>query len=124
MVLKNRMYYSIEKVPAVVRACVVLYNFILSEEGAGRDDVFVDDQPTKRRRGARSDVAAEQAATAARDREAQYLAEKFLLETWGEEGSALDQARLAAEARFRGESGDDGEGGESGGGSAAILPVS
>lgn len=125
MVLKNRMYFNIDKVPAVVEACVVLYNFILYHEGIGSDEVFVDDQPTRRARGPRSDVAAEEAAATVRDRESKYLADKYLLATWGEEGSALDRARADAEARYRsppvvegGESHDDGE--EDG--PAVVLP--
>lgn len=121
MVLKNRMYFHIDKVPSVILACVLLYNFILFHEGQGRDEVFVDDQPTKRRRGSRSNVATEQAASAARDREARYLADKYLLATWGEEGSALDQARQAAEASYRAHQPDE-EGGDSDE-DAAILPA-
>lgn len=120
MVLKNRMYFGIDKVPEAIRACVVLYNFILFHEGVGSDEVFVDNQPTRRARGARSNVAEEAVAAAARDREAQYLADKFLLATWGEEGSALDQARLAAEAAYRGQPEADVEGGPAA--EAAVLP--
>ncbi|CAN0314302.1 unnamed protein product, partial [Ectocarpus sp. 4 AP-2014] len=29
MVLKNRMYFKIDRVPQIVQACVLLYNFIL-----------------------------------------------------------------------------------------------
>lgn len=102
MVLKNRMYFNIEKVPAVIQACVVLYNFILYHEGVGEEKVFIDDQPTRSGRGARLDSVAEAAATTARDRESVYLADNFILEEWGEEGSALDLARQAVESRYRG----------------------
>lgn len=121
MVLKNRMYFHIDRVPAVVEACVVLYNFILFHEGVGRDEVFVDDQPTRRARGARSDVEAEAAAATIRDRESKYLADKYLLSTWGEEGSALDRARVAAEARWTAPA-EEGGGGE-GEGAAVNLPI-
>ncbi|CAN0474987.1 unnamed protein product, partial [Ectocarpus sp. 12 AP-2014] len=69
---------------------------------------------------------AEQASAAARDREAKYLADNFLEATWGAEGSALDQARLAAEASYRAQPADEeGEGEEDAGldEDAAILPV-
>lgn len=121
MILKNRMYFRIEKVPAVIEACVVLYNFILYHEGVGSDEVFVDDQPTKRARGSRSDVVAENAAATVRDRESKYLADKYLLATWGEEGSALDTARVAAEARFRTQPTEEGGGGDDDG-AAVIVP--
>lgn len=123
MVLKNRMYFHIEKVPAVVQACVVLYNFILYHEGVGSDEVFVDDQPTRRARGARSDIEAEEAAATIRDRESKYLADKFLVATWGEEGSAQDRARVAAEARWATAAEQGGAGEGEGDGAAVNLPV-
>ncbi|CAM9883110.1 unnamed protein product [Ectocarpus sp. 12 AP-2014] len=78
MVWKNRMYFKIDRVPQIIQACVLLYNFILFHEGMGRDEIFVDALRTKRARGARSNVAAEQASAAARDRKAKYLADNFL----------------------------------------------
>lgn len=121
MVLKNRMYFNISKVPLVVQVCVVLYNFILYHEGVGSDEVFTDDAPTRRARGSRSDVAAEAAAATVRDREAKYLADKYLVATWGEEGSAQDRARLAAEARYRAQPEEE-AGGSGDDGAAVILP--
>ncbi|CAM9994047.1 unnamed protein product, partial [Ectocarpus sp. 13 AM-2016] len=78
MVWKNRMYFKIDRVSQIIQACVLLYDFILFHEGMGRDEIFVDALRTKRARGARSNVAAEQASAAARDREAKYLADNFL----------------------------------------------
>ena len=123
IVLKNRMYFNIDKVPLVVRVCVVQYNFILYHEGVASDGVFTVDAPTRRARGSRSDVAAEAAVATVRDREAQYLADKYLVATWGEEGSAQDRARLAAEARYRAQPEDEGGGGEDDG-EAVVLPSS
>lgn len=100
MCLKNRMYFKIEKVPGVVQTCVALYNFILVHEGVGKNEAFVDDHKTRRSRGSRSTQSAAEAG-GSRDRECAYLAGKFLLETWGAEGSALDRARLSAERRHR-----------------------
>ena len=99
MCLKNRMYFRIDKVTAVVETCVVLYNFILVHEGKGKYEAFIDHK-TRRSRGARStQLAAE--AEGSRARECAYLADKSLLATWGVEGSALDRARQAAERRHR-----------------------
>ena len=69
-------------------------------EGVGKYEALVDDQKTRRTRGSRSAQSAGQAGES-RDRECAYLAEKFLLATWGAEGSALDRARLSAESRHR-----------------------
>lgn len=128
MCLKNRMYFKIAAVPEVIKACVLLYNFILTEDGVGKDEVFVDDMPTRRSRARRSNAGSASTDTGptaagggaaggsgggaagtgpgatgveARQRETDYLAAKFMVEVWGEEGSALDRARKAAEARYR-----------------------
>lgn len=128
MCLKNRMYFKIAAVPEVIKACVLLYNFILTEDGVGKDEVFMDDMPTRRSRARRSRAGhASSAAGApaggagaaagsgggsggsgglaggveARQRETDYLAANFMVKVWGEEGSALDLARKEAEARYR-----------------------
>lgn len=62
MCLKNRMYFDIAAVPAVVQACVTLYNFILTEDGVAKDEIFHDDMPTRRARASRRPVRATQAA--------------------------------------------------------------
>ncbi|CBJ30932.1 expressed unknown protein [Ectocarpus siliculosus] len=46
-----------------------------------------------------------------RNREAKYLADKYMEATWGAEGSALDQARLAAEASYPAQTANDEGGG-------------
>lgn len=128
MCLKNRMYFRIAAVPEVIQACVVLYNFHITEDGVGKNEVFMDDMPTRRARAALAPPGASAAgggsatvsgeASAARQRETDYLAENFLVNMWGEEGSALDRARTEAEARFR-TAPLDVDGGDDG---AAALP--
>lgn len=133
MCLKNRMYFDIAAVPAVVQACVTLYNFILTEDGVAKDDIFHDDMPTRRARASRRCARATRAADgsgpsgaggvadmSARQRETDYLATHFMVQTWGEEGSAADRARLRTEASYRTHGAGDNE--TEGEGAAVMLP--
>lgn len=52
------MYFRMESVPAVVTVCIALYNFIFVRdisvhEGVGKDEVYRDNDRTKRGQGPR-----------------------------------------------------------------------
>lgn len=47
------MGFDVDRVPEVVKACVLLFDFMLAHESVGKDEVFTDNAPTRLGRGTR-----------------------------------------------------------------------
>ncbi|CAN0514964.1 unnamed protein product [Ectocarpus sp. 12 AP-2014] len=95
---RHRMYYKLSQVPDVIEACVLLYNFILLNEGIGRDEVFTDPAPTRLGRAAPL-AAAGEAAETRRVRAMKQVCRDRLMATWGAPGSMRDRRRATLEQR-------------------------
>ncbi|CAN0122751.1 unnamed protein product [Pylaiella littoralis] len=124
---RHRMYYKLSEVPDVVEACVLLYNFILLEEGVGRDEVFTDNAPTRLGRGT-SVNSGGAAVETRRERAMKQVCEDRLLDTLGARGSMRDRRRTRLEKRRlddqrkrRRVSGPDPSNSSNGGGMAGLL---
>lgn len=95
---RHRMYFQLSEVPHVIKACALLYNFILLKEGIGRDEIFQDSAPTRLGRG--TPLAAGGAAVETRRvRAMKQVCSDRLVATWGEPGSMRDRRRARLEQR-------------------------
>lgn len=98
--LKDGLFFSLDAIPSIIEACVVLYNFILHHEGASHDEEERVRPPQPASTGRRHGQVAPTAGSARVDL-TKFLADNFLLQEWGLPGSRADRARRALERRQR-----------------------